>query len=84
MSKLQETEGPGLRLGAGGQVMSSGCNDLDQLCGGGLALGSLVIILEVFSFSKSCLALKINPRSPLWSPAALHSSSVHEPVLDGC
>lgn len=44
-------EGPGLRTGAGGQVLSSGCNDLDQLCGGGLALGSLVIIIEVISYT---------------------------------
>eukprot|EP00892_Ulva_mutabilis_P000127 jgi/Ulvmu1/10114/UM006_0065.1 len=45
MSSDQAGE-PGLRSRAGGKVLSSGCNDLDQLCGGGLALGSLVIVLE--------------------------------------
>lgn len=59
MSKLAHVEGPGLRTGAGGQVLSSGCSDLDQLCGGGLALGSLVIILEVSPLSEALIDLML-------------------------
>lgn len=84
MSKPQGTDGPGLRLGAGGQVLSSGCTDLDHLCGGGLALGSLVIILEVFSHSHNVdlVSVSINPKSALCSPAAVPGITVDEVAMD--
>ena len=44
---LHVPEGPGLRAGIGGPVLSSGSSDLDQLCGGGLSLGSIIVIFEV-------------------------------------
>jgi hypothetical protein len=44
---IHAPEGPGLRAGIGGPVLSSGSSDLDQLCGGGLSLSSLVVVFEV-------------------------------------
>ena len=39
--------GPGVKAGAGGSVLSIGLNDLDRLFGGGVPLGSLIILYEV-------------------------------------
>ena len=39
--------GPGVKAGAGGSVVSTGLNDLDRLFGGGVPLGSLIILYEV-------------------------------------
>lgn len=44
---MHAPEGPGLRAGLGGPVLSSGSSDLDQLCGGGLSLGTLIVVFEV-------------------------------------
>lgn len=42
-----QDSGPGLKTVGGVGMVSSGCNDLDRLCGGGIPLGCLVIVSQV-------------------------------------
>jgi hypothetical protein len=56
---MPSQEGPGLRAGPGGSILSSGCSSLDAIFGGGFPLEALVVIFQVRHRKSLC---RVNTR----------------------
>ena len=72
-------DGPGTRNIAGATVVSTGLNDLDRLLGGGIPLGSLVIVTTVCAALPTCACAVPQPAHQLnaallWCSATLCQS----------